>query len=342
MQIAESIDAIRLDIKRYREEAKVLILEAQASEKQLRDAGYEVDEQCETVSPLAPTKPSAAILDELVGRLERGEGDIVFELGELDGFEIGPRKVTILGAPPGAGKTAFASQVMFEALGVNPTLRVVVANAEMGFDVLLRREITRRAGVSSRDVRFATLDADQLAKVRRVVDEIRPLLDRVDVLEPPYTAAMLDRLASETPGLLVADYLQKFSTGDDARLGVNQVVTSLRNLAMQGWAILALSATTRTKGGHVSAELTMASFKESGEVEFNADSAYLLRDNGEAIAGHPGIRSIELDCVKNRHGERESMALRFDMPAMSFKRELAFYEFSPESHNPFDCEDAER
>ena len=90
------------------------------------------------------------------------------------------------------------------------------------------------------------------------------------------------RLRSEPPGLVIVDYLQKFAPADkDVRQGVGEVVSGMRMLAKAGWAVLCLSSTARNKDGkHDSKSLSLSSFKESGEIEFNADSAYVLVDNG--------------------------------------------------------------
>ena len=109
---------------------------------------------------VAPAKPAplshpVGMLGELIGKLYRGEGDILYDAGDpFDGFECGPGKITILGAPPGAGKTALVMQYVFSLLENDSKARVVIANAEMTFEVLLRRELTRRSQVSGGKLRF--------------------------------------------------------------------------------------------------------------------------------------------------------------------------------------------
>ena len=60
--------------------------------------------------------------------------------------------------------------------------------------------------------------------------------------------------------------------------------------------------------------------KESGEIEFNADSIYLIRDQGLVTDGVKGIHNIELDHCKNRHGPLASIELVFDMPKSEFRK----------------------
>ena len=62
-----------------------------------------------------------------------GKGPELYPVGsdELSGFEVGPSKVTLIGGPPGAGKTAFTMQATVDALRLTTNLRAVVCNVEM-------------------------------------------------------------------------------------------------------------------------------------------------------------------------------------------------------------------
>jgi hypothetical protein len=87
------------------------------------------------------TTPAAAVLDGYVTQLINGTvTQLLPQNSDLEGFEVGPGLITILGAYPGMGKTALTSKIMFDALSLKPDLTAVVANAETGFDVLLRRQ----------------------------------------------------------------------------------------------------------------------------------------------------------------------------------------------------------
>lgn len=283
-----------------------------------------VGEQQATAAKPPPIDSAADLFRGLLDRLRNREGDTLIRTSDcLAGFEIGPGLITVMGAPPGAGKSALASQAVFDALAMDEHLTVLVANAEMSWQVLARRELARRTGLGDRELRFGDISDDQLENIEEVARvDLLPLMERIKVMQAPYTIDGLEAAADAMqPGLMVVDYLQKFAAGGDAREAVNAVMTKLRWMTMDGWAVLALSATSRTKsaGGssHDSKGLSLASFKESGEIEFNADSAYLLRDLGE-IEGQTWKRRVMLDCVKNRHGERARRELVFDMPRMLF------------------------
>lgn len=241
-------------------------------------------------------------------------------------FVLGPGKLTIIGAPPGAGKSALAMQIAFEVLQHNDELSLVVANAEMDFRSLLKREVARRSGVSHSRILRATYNDDELALIDKVcADLFDECGRRCRHMQVPFTASELDALSLHEPGLLVVDYLQRFrASGTESRSGVDDVVNCLKDLATQGWAVLALSATTRHHGGHDPSKLGLSSFKESSEIEFTADAAYVLRNKSDR---HDEVKDIDLDCVKNRSGQSTLLELRFSGELMRFERnEPAIYE----------------
>lgn len=280
----------------------------------------------------SPTTLATDIIDRLYEKIASGEMRQLLKLGPaLNGLEIGCGLVTVIGSPPGAGKTTAAMQIVFEALENQPALRAVVANRESSMEVLLQRELARRTGVSSKAIRFGKCNVDELAKLREAVSELRPLLSRLSSLDEPGELPMLKRLLSEEPGLLVLDYIQKFAPSGDAKAGVTEVMSTARQFARAGWAVLALSATARTqtkgKSSQDSQQLNQASFRDSSEIEFQADAAYLLRDM-EKPGSRELIRTTLIDCVKNRHGERNCKLLAFNMPKSCFELRAIDSEFA--------------
>ncbi|TWT81197.1 Replicative DNA helicase [Planctomycetes bacterium CA13] len=266
---------------------------------------------------------SVLCLDRLMERLRRGEGDVLYPSGDwITGFECGPGKISVVAAPPGFGKTTLAMQYVFDVLDHDCEITAFVANAETSFDVLLGRELTRRSGVPAKALRFANLTERQMRAVECAASEIKPYVSRIEVMPGPFGLGDLRTWTEGRCGLLLLDYLQLFAPGDDARIGVNQLMRELRHLANRGWGILAVSAVTRGRGksgsSYDSKQLTMASLKESGEIEFNADSIYLLREDGP-VGEDDRVRKVDLHCGKNRHGERVSHDLVFNMPAMRFE-----------------------
>ena len=272
----------------------------------------------------ADQKPLMQDASDLIARylerLKSGKVDQLYKLSPaLDGLEVGPSLLTLPGAPPGAGKTALAMQIAFEAMQHQPELVVYVANAEMGFDAIIRRELTRLTSIKSEYIRFGVLSEHELHAIEQACAGLASAMQRLKVLPDPDHESLI-RLLDQPPGLVIPDYIQKFAPPEkDVRVGVGIVMTTLRRLANHGHAVLALSATKRdTKGNHSSESLGLSSFRESGECEYQADSAYVLRDDGPIEAGREHVRKVTLAHVKNRHGAKVDRELIFNMPKMEF------------------------
>jgi len=277
--------------------------------------------------PDASVSSAVRLFETFVEDIESGKQETVYKLPDpLTDLEIGPGLITIIGAGPGAGKTAFASQVAFSALELDKRLSLTIANAEMKFRALIGREIQRRTSISGKALRKAELSSTDRPHWEKAKQDLAALMPRISWVNPPYNALKLHELLDRPPGLVIVDYLQKFAPSDkDLRQGVNEVMTLLRRLANEGWGVIALSATTRTQsksgGGHDGKSLTLASFRESGEIEYNADSAYLLKDLGEHD-GKSWMREIELEAAKNRHGEKDVRELIFNAAGMRFESKV--------------------
>jgi len=276
--------------------------------------------------------------------LTEGKQEVSYAGGTVgDDFVLAPGRITIIGAPPGAGKTALASQIAFEAMDRHPELTLCIANAEMEIRELLKRELSRRSGIGHKTISkgLAVLRTQRHHSVIKACEKLWPAILRTRHMLTPFSCEGLEELLYVDPGILIVDYLQKFrSSATDARAGVDEVMTCLRELAMHGWAVLAMSATTRgnsKNGGHDPQSLSLSSFKESGEIEFNADAAYVLRNRSEDQAR---VKDIDLDCVKNRAGAMGCVELTFCGDFMRFERRepnghAEFAEYAGEVPKPW-------
>ena len=90
-------------------------------------------------------------------------------------------------------------------------------------------------------------------------------------------------------------------------------------LAKSGWAVLCLSATRRPTNTKEAQDVSQFCFRDSSEIEFNADSCYVLQDNGQDGTDEH-IRHVNLVCAKNRHGSKQSKGLIFDMERSEFSQ----------------------
>jgi replicative DNA helicase len=114
----------------------------------------------------------------------------------------------------------------------------------------------------------------------------------------------------------VIDYLQRLGAPGqhrDKRSQTNAILDTFRQFADAGPGLLLLSSVGRqpNKNGKSTYDgLTLASFKESGDIEYAVDDAYILAppEDGWATLKH----------VKARHTEMTDIVLRAELSLMRF------------------------
>lgn len=241
--------------------------------------------------------------------------------GELSRIEIGPGLVTLLGGAPGAGKTAFTMQAVVDALQLTPTLRAVVCNIEMPPGVLLDRQLARLSGVDLTTIRYRRLGEEHAERVDAGLSILADVCDRLAFVRPPFTLGNIAATADEFgASLLVLDYIQRIQPpGEhgDKRGSVDASMNFLRAFADAGMAVIVLSAVGRSKdskgrSSYSGEGLSLASFRESSELEFGADDAFILTPDDEA-GGEVIMRHL-----KSRNGECRDLRLSFDKPLQRF------------------------
>ena len=245
--------------------------------------------------------------------------------GELARLEIGPGLISLLGGAPGAGKTAFSMQAVVDALRLTPTLRALVCNVEMPPRVLLDRQLARLSGIDLGTIRYRRFEAEHADRLDQAINTLAPLADRLAFLKAPFdlenVTASADAFRAD---LLVLDYIQRISPSGnhaDKRAAVNSTMDFLRKFADGGVGLIVVSAVGRTKdkGGRSSYDgdgLNLASFRESSELEFGADDAFILVPGKDV--GEYGTVQVTLRHLKARHTEPKDLVLQFDRHCQRF------------------------
>lgn len=251
---------------------------------------------------------------------------------DLGKFPMGPEQVTMIGAPPAAGKTALVGQVVFDALRVEEqeSLRLLIANVEMSPQALWTRQLARSSGVSYSYLHHRDYDESARERIESALDELRSLMPRLEFMAPPFTLQHLQhRAESMAADIVLVDYAQRFSSENkisDSRAMTNLTMDTCRHLANQGRAVIVVSALSRQKGSggstYDSKSQGLASFRESSELEYGADSAWLL-------VREPDRDSCELRCVKNRTGSLQTITLLFDGARQEFRDNPSAVEWKP-------------
>ncbi len=242
---------------------------------------------------------------------------------DLARVEIGPGLVALIGGAPGAGKTAFTMQAVVDALRMTPDLRAVVCNVEMPAAVLLDRQLARLSGIDGKLIRYRQLDGSHADRIDQAMNTLDALADRLAFVSPPFDLASVAATADAfEAGLILLDYVQRIPPpGDhgDKRGSVNATMDYLRQFADVGIAVIVISAIGRTKDKrgrscYTGEGLNLASFRESSELEFGCDDAFILTPDGDDAEGE----GVTLRHLKSRHGEAKDLALTFDRKRQRF------------------------
>lgn len=234
----------------------------------------------------------------------------------FDQIDLRPGRVVLIGAPPAAGKTTLTLQIVTGVLANHPNLRAVVGNVEMAPAALVEKMLARFGGVSLDAIQDRELLADERKRVEAARVKHGPVLDRVGFLEPPFTLRNLsEAMVGFEARLAVVDYCQRFTTGDgDDRARLDALMSGVRQLASLGAGVILVSSVSRQKssnGSNTYEGVNLASFRGSSEIEFGADSAYILQANPKA-----GVAILKDE--KQRFRQQRDIHLRFDGPRQTF------------------------
>jgi replicative DNA helicase len=144
------------------------------------------------------------------------------------------------------------------------------------------------------------------------------IAERLAFVRPPFDLGNVAATADAfDAGLILLDYIQRIPPPPpppgkhaDKRGAVDEAMAYLRQFADAGTAIIAVAAVSRSKDSKgrstYSEGLNLASFRESSELEFGADDAFILLPDAE----DPG--QVTLHHAKSRHGEPKDIALSFE------------------------------
>lgn len=239
-----------------------------------------------------------------------------------------PGDVIGLAAPPGNGKTALAMQFVVDALRQHPDARCLNVNVEMSPAKLIERQISRLSGVSYTDIDSRTMISLHARQIEAAIATLASIGDRLFFMREPYDLETIAlSLQDVQPTILVLDYVQRIECCGgqlEARIRLNNVMSEARNIASAGIAVMLVSAVGRTaskrNGGYNSRELGMGSFRESSEIEYGVDDAFVLTDeDGSSEDNGGGPRVMMLRHVKSRNHQRKDLRLEFDGAVQQFR-----------------------
>jgi len=96
----------------------------------------------------------------------------------------------------------------------------------------------------------------------------------------------------------------------------------LRQFADAGVAIVVVAALARSKDAKGRSSytdgLSLASFRETSELEYGADDAFILALSSDAKSEREASSRVVLKHLKSRHGETKDITLTFDRKHQRF------------------------
>lgn len=241
-------------------------------------------------------------------------------LAALDSLLAGgfyPGEYVILGARPAVGKTALALQISQDHAVAGGG--VLVVTREMTREAVTRRMLCQASMVRAEHLKTGELNDMELTMLHRAADKLRGY--RLWIEPSAHTAEQIaDVVKSFNPGVLslvVVDYLQLLGTTrsdrDNQRARIEATSKGLRALALDAnLTVMAISSLSRPDAGRANWRPTLASLRESGELEHDADVVLLMhRDEGENIT--------EINLAKARDGQVGKLDVTFDGPTLTFR-----------------------
>lgn len=235
----------------------------------------------------------------------------------LDGG-FGPSQLIFLGARPGVGKTAFGLEVARHAARQRAGA-VVVISREMKNLALARRLLAQDAHVRASAIKRADLNDTDRWRLQESMTQLEalPLFFTDQAVSLAEITGLCAAVAEEAPlALVVVDYLQLIRAPQDIkerRHQVEAVSKGVKAIAMEHEVpVLCLSSLSRAAHDEKNKPPTLASLRESGELEHDADIILLL---------HRDYRAQETQCfvAKNRDGRLGDVDLIFRHEYVAFE-----------------------
>lgn len=223
--------------------------------------------------------------------------------------------VTIIGARPAVGKSAFALQIAI--INAMRGKKVGYFNLEMLDKQILDRVISNISGLSLARVQRAI---NFLGNEQAMYEDAMQSINNMNLVISTGSKNELDIKAEcrhEKFDLIIIDYLQliRFSKRTEGRrVEVGEVSRALKTLALElDVPIVVLSQLTRTPDHKPDKEPSMADLRETGDIEQDASNILLLWNISENDKKYKGIK---ID--KNRQGELTTECLEFNGDTMTF------------------------
>lgn len=276
-----------VDTKKNFGVADLLSQEPQTFQARLR----EMITLSEPLSPLSIARREYAAYEETLER-RRGQKLLGLEtcFSRFNEALDGLRGLNILGAQPKTGKSTFFMQVA-TSLAMDQHIPVVYYDFENGRAKIYTRTLCRLTRVSEKAIARGALSAAEeetyhqsMKRLRRMMDLFKVVSDRK--IDPEVMKKQIEFLRLDSGRdqmLLVIDSLHKlpFGTLTERRSGIDGWLRNFEQIRDEmDVTFLIVSELSRGLEGHYDEQPDLASFKESGDIEYTADNALIMTTEG--------------------------------------------------------------
>jgi replicative DNA helicase len=239
---------------------------------------------------------------------------------------IHPGQLVILGARPGAGKTAFALSLALTLTGSGvPTL---LFSLEMPAAEIMDRAASVRSGVWLSKIRAGRLNSEDVERVYSAASQLatEPLLidDSCDLTAAKLGAAVRRAVRRRGVRAVVVDYLQLLSPENPKDNRTQQVGLMARRAKMLartcGIPVLMLSQLNREMDNRPDGRPRLSDLRESGEIEQHADAVIFLAPQKADDAEE--VWPVDVIVAKNRNGPVGDTTLSYRRPNTRFENRI--------------------
>jgi len=270
-----------------------LSLLAKEKGKEFRPAFTNMMKQAKAFSPFASSDREH---QNFMSSLERAKDRelLGFPTGfaKMDAALDGIRGINIMGGQPKAGKSCFFMQVSTEI--ARRKIPVIYYDFENGRQKIYLRTLCRLSRLAEEELRQPQQKPETAATLARAEQELKKILTYFRVvtdrkLSPEIMRRQLDFIRHETRQescLVIIDSLHKlpFKNLSERRTGIDEWLRHMEAIRdEQNVAFLVVSELSRGGEGKYSKEPDLASFKESGDIEYSADNAMILQPDWDLL-----------------------------------------------------------
>lgn len=240
---------------------------------------------------------------------------------QVIGFE--PSQLIVLGARPGAGKTAIALNMMYNI--AKNGYPVTFFSLETTDQKILERLISSTSNVNGlKIVQKTDITDNEANRVMKAVDKVNSFHETgFEIVDQAYVTQQDIRQATmkqyDKPHVVFIDYLQLLNSDKpqrDRRLDVEKISRDLKIIAKENnCVIIALSQLSRGVESRQDKRPMLSDLRESGSIEQDANMVmFLYREDyyDESMQDkETGISEVECNVAKNRDGMVGTVGLNF-------------------------------